>query len=91
MFARITDLPVQTRNVHRVSKRLSTGRAAQYFYHRHTRVRLPGRPGSPEFMHAYFAAEQKWAAQAQLQGSLPKPRTSARCGGRQRETEDKSK
>jgi len=32
-------------------------RGKVYYYHRPTRTRLPGRPGEPEFMAAYAAAE----------------------------------
>jgi hypothetical protein len=48
------------RNVHRVRRRLSDGEYNTHYYHRHTRRKLPGRPGSSEFLAAYRAAEQDW-------------------------------
>ena len=50
------------RNVHRVCRRLSDGRCIYHHYHRHTRAKLPGQPGSPEFIAAYLSAERDWAA-----------------------------
>jgi len=54
------------RNVHRVRRRLSDGEYRTHYYHRHTRVKLLGRPGSPEFIAAYQAAEQEWANQVSV-------------------------
>jgi hypothetical protein len=51
------------RNVHRVRRRLSDGEYKTHYYHRHTRARLPGKPGSPEFLVAYNAAELSLASQ----------------------------
>lgn len=48
------------RNVHRVRRRLSDGEYRTHYYHRHTRATLPGRPGSPEFLAAFRAAEHDW-------------------------------
>ncbi|MBB4315728.1 tyrosine-type recombinase/integrase [Roseospira marina] len=47
---------LRLRNIHRVK---TGGRV--YYYHRPTRTRLPGMPGSPEFMAAYAAAEKQAA------------------------------
>ncbi len=57
------------RNVHRVRRRLSDGEYRTHYYHRYTRMKLPGRPGSPEFMAAYQAAEQGWANRASMAAS----------------------
>jgi hypothetical protein len=46
------------RNVQRVRRLLADGRYNYHFYHRQTRKKLPGLPGSPEFIAAYKAAEQ---------------------------------
>jgi hypothetical protein len=50
------------RNVQRVRRRLSDGRCNYHHYHRPTRTKLPGLPGSPEFMAAYEDCERKLAA-----------------------------
>ncbi len=46
------DLP----NIHTVKKRLSDGREKRYYYHRLTRRRITGEPGTPEFIESYHAA-----------------------------------
>jgi hypothetical protein len=46
------------RNVQRVRRRLSDGRINYHHYHRPTRTKLPGRPGSPEFMAVYWDCER---------------------------------
>lgn len=53
-------LPI--RNVQRVRRRLSDGRCNYHHYHRPTRTKLPGHPGSPEFMAAYEECERKLEA-----------------------------
>ncbi len=55
---------LRLRNVQRVRSRGRT-----YYYHRPTRTRLPGEPGSAEFMAAYAAAEGEKALPAKP-GSL---------------------
>jgi hypothetical protein len=50
---------VRIRNVHRVRRLLTDGRAKYHFYHRKTRDKLPGQPGSPEFMAAYHECERR--------------------------------
>lgn len=62
MFIKIRAQYNCIRNVHRVCRRLSDGRRNYHHYHRHTRTKLPGQPGSPEFMAAYLCAEREWAA-----------------------------
>jgi len=47
------------RHVQRVRRLLSDGRYNIHFYHRNTRTKLPGLPGSPEFLAAYDAAESR--------------------------------
>ena len=49
------------RNVHRVRRRLSDGRYNYHHYHRPTRTKLPGQPGSLEFMALYEECERKLA------------------------------
>ncbi len=53
---------IRLRNVHRVRRRLSDGRCNYHHYHRPTRTKLPGQPGSPEFMAAYEACERQLVA-----------------------------
>ncbi|KAA5603785.1 tyrosine-type recombinase/integrase [Roseospira marina] len=43
---------VDFRHVHAVKKRLADGTVRTYYYHRHTRLRLPDDPTSPEFAQA---------------------------------------
>ncbi len=50
------------RNVHRVRRWLSDGRCNYHHYHRPTRTKLPGQPGSPEFMAAYLECERRLKA-----------------------------
>ena len=45
--------------VNTVRKRLADGSVRIYYYHRETGDRLEGKPGSPAFVAAYAAAEQK--------------------------------
>ncbi len=49
------------RNVQRVRRTLSDGRCNYHHYHRPSRTKLPGQPGSPEFMAAYEECERKQA------------------------------
>jgi hypothetical protein len=51
------------RHVQRVRRLLSDGRCNYHYYHRKTRTKLPGLPGSPEFQAAYDAAELCLASQ----------------------------
>ncbi len=46
------------RHVQRVRRLLSDGRCNYHYYHRQTRTKLPGLPGSAEFLAAYDAAER---------------------------------
>ena len=50
------------RNVHRVRRRLCDGRCNYHYYHRPSRTKLPGQPGSPEFMAVYGECERSIAA-----------------------------
>lgn len=65
------------RNVHRVRRQLSDGRCNYHHYHRPTRMKLPGQPGSPEFMAIYEECERELAArngappQANLEAVAP--------------------
>ena len=49
------------RHVQRVRKFLSTGAWNWHHYHRPSRTKLPGLPGSPEFMAVYWECERKLA------------------------------
>lgn len=49
------------RNVHRVRRPLCDGRQNYHHYHRPTRTKLPGQPGSPEFMAVYQECEHRLA------------------------------
>jgi hypothetical protein len=53
------------RHVQRVRRLLSDGRCNYHYYHRQTRTKLPGLPGSPEFLAAYEEAERRVASQQQ--------------------------
>jgi len=55
------------KNVHRVSRPLADGRRRVHYYHRPTRIKLVGQPGSAEFMQSYLAAERVWAARREQQ------------------------
>jgi len=50
--------PIRLRNVHRVRRTLSDGRYNYHYYYRPTRTKLPGQPGSPEFMAVYLECER---------------------------------
>jgi hypothetical protein len=50
------------RNVQRVRRPLCDGRCNYHHYHRPTRIKLPGQPGSIEFVAAYEECERKLAA-----------------------------
>jgi len=54
----------RVRNVQRVRRRLSDGRCNYHHYHRPSRTKLPGQPGSPEFMAVYEECERKLGARA---------------------------
>jgi len=49
------------RNVQRVRTPLSDGRYNFHHYHRPTRTKLPGQPGSPEFIAVYLDCENRIA------------------------------
>jgi integrase len=44
--------------INTVRKRLANGSVRVHYYHRATKLPLPGKPGSPEFVAAYAAAEK---------------------------------
>lgn len=46
------------KGINTIRKRLADGSVAVYHYHRDTGARLPGDPGSPEFLSAYAEAER---------------------------------
>lgn len=54
---------VQLKGINRVSKKLADGSKATYFYAWKGGPRLPGKPGSPEFVDAYNAAVVEKARQ----------------------------
>lgn len=43
-------------HIHAVKKRLADGRVVTYYYHRLTRKRIHGEPGTPEFLESYRKA-----------------------------------
>ena len=53
------------RNIHRVRRR-----GKLYYYHRKTKVRLPGDPGSTEFMRAWTAEEESLGGPTTIEGTL---------------------
>jgi len=74
MFGSIRTPYVRVRNVHRVRRRLSDGRCNYHHYHRPTRTKLPGQPGSPEFMAVYEQCERQLVASTARStdpGSIP--------------------
>lgn len=50
------------RNVQRVRRPLCDGRYNYHHYHRPTRTKLPGQPGSPEFMAVYEECQRRLTA-----------------------------
>jgi hypothetical protein len=63
MFTNRRNQYIRIRNVQRVRRRLSDGRCNYHHYHRPSRTKLPGQPGSSEFMAVYEGCERKLAAQ----------------------------
>ena len=49
-------MQVRLRGIHRVKRRLANGTESLHYYHRATKQRLDGIPGSPEFLASYAAA-----------------------------------
>lgn len=49
---------VRLKGINKVQKKLRDGTVAVHYYHRRTCFKLPGEPGSPEFMKAYYEAEK---------------------------------
>jgi hypothetical protein len=70
MFTPNNPTVAQIQNIHRVRRRLACGEYNTHYYHRHTRTKLPGRPGSPEFLAAYRSAEQQWANRTMRRGRI---------------------
>ena len=65
------------RNVQRVRRPLSDGRCNYHHYHRPTRTKLPGPPGSREFMAVYQECERNLAVETKTAASdsCPSPQT----------------
>ena len=51
-------MQVRLRGIHRVKRRLANGTLRVHYYHRSTRKKLEGTPGSPLFLESYAAAEK---------------------------------
>jgi integrase len=49
---------VRLRGIHQVKRRLADGTIKLHYYHRSTRKKLDGIPGSPAFLESYAAAEK---------------------------------
>ena len=47
------------KHIHAVRKRLADGRLATYYYHRRTRKRIVGEPGSDAFLSSYLEAGKR--------------------------------
>lgn len=47
------------KGINTIRKQLADGSTAVYHYHRESGARLPGKPGSPEFLAAYAKAEER--------------------------------
>lgn len=60
-------MPISLRNVHAIRKKVR-GKWRTYYYHRHTRQRLPDDPRSPEFLQALAAQEKP--AQRYVEGTV---------------------
>jgi integrase len=58
MHGGIRVVRARLRGINTVRKTLADGTQAVYYYHRITRLRLSGPPGSPEFVMAYADAEK---------------------------------
>ncbi len=52
---------INLKGINKTTKRLANGEEKVFFYHRATGTRLPGHPGSPDFLEAYKQAEQPFA------------------------------
>jgi hypothetical protein len=50
-------MKITLKGINKATKRLSSGKRMTYWYHRGTGRRLPGNPGSPEFLAAFQDAE----------------------------------
>jgi hypothetical protein len=63
------------RNVQRVRRALCDGRHNYHYYHRPTRTKLPGQPGSPDFIAAYQKCEQlvRASVSTRVRGNSDKP------------------
>lgn len=63
------------RNVQRVRRLLSDGRCNYHHYHRPTRTKLPGQPGSPEFIAAYEECEHRQQVPRNTASTMASPVT----------------
>ncbi|MCJ2105642.1 tyrosine-type recombinase/integrase [Methylobacterium sp. E-041] len=50
---------IKLKGINKVRKTLADGTVAQHYYHRRTRTKLQGEPGSPQFLASYNEAERK--------------------------------
>lgn len=55
--------------INTIRKRLANGQIAFYYYHKATKTRLPGKPGSAEFVRAFADAERQMVER--LRGTFP--------------------
>lgn len=63
-------IKVHLKGINKVRKRLANGTLKVFYYHRATGMRLPGEPGSPEFISAYHAAQETIKSRDRNEGTL---------------------
>lgn len=63
---------IKLEHIHKVDKRRADGGVATYYYHRLTRRKITGEPGTPQFLASYQEAELSLVADAGTLGSLAK-------------------
>jgi hypothetical protein len=61
---------VDLKGINKVRRRLATGEARTYYYHRATGLRLEGKPGSVAFLESWQAAERAIMATDRHDGTL---------------------
>ncbi|MDA5192521.1 tyrosine-type recombinase/integrase [Govanella unica] len=61
---------VKLKGINKVRKRLVSGEICILYYHRATGKRLPGEPGSSEFIAAYYAAQEAARHKDRHEGTL---------------------
>lgn len=61
---------IKLKGINKVRKRLASGQVRTFYYHRATKSRLQGEPGSPEFLESYIEAEKQVKSLGRNRGTL---------------------